>query len=93
MAECIFRKRKKRITVSAHKKLIVFVILLLCLCCQAAPQKLSVSNATISVTLNTADATLSVTDNRTGHTWQQKPSGRGKVVKSRRLDDGCAKRS
>ncbi len=88
MAECIFRKRKKRITVSAHKKLIVFVILLLCLCCQAAPQKLSVSNATISVTLNTADVTLSVTDNRTGHTWQQKPSGHGKVVKSRRLDDG-----
>ena len=61
-----------------------FVILLagLFLCCwsQAAAQQLTVDNAVISVTLHTDDATLSVTDKRTGHSWRQKPITKGKTI-------------
>ncbi|NQU10290.1 hypothetical protein HQ590_05845 [bacterium] len=36
------------------------------------PATLTISNAVLAVTLDTADATLAVTDRRTGQTWQQK---------------------
>jgi hypothetical protein len=46
------------------------------------PETLSISNATISLELNTADATLSVTDKRTGKSWQQRPSAEGEILRS-----------
>ncbi|MHC4230908.1 MAG: hypothetical protein ACYSW0_26020, partial [Planctomycetota bacterium] len=52
---------------------ILLVGLLVCVC-QAAEQRLTIANSKISVTLNSADATFSVTDKRTGQTWRQKPS-------------------
>lgn len=65
----------------------LLVGLLMC-CCQAAEQKLTIANSKISVTLNSADATFSVTDKRTGQTWRQKPSDKFKVIKSRRVEGG-----
>jgi hypothetical protein len=56
----------------------LFIGLLLCCYCEAAPQKITVSNSAISVTLD-ADATLQVTDNHTGRIWQQKPLAKGEV--------------
>ncbi|MHC4156967.1 MAG: glycoside hydrolase, partial [Planctomycetota bacterium] len=66
---------------------ILLVGLLVCVC-QAAEQRLTIANSKISVTLNSADATFSVTDKRTGQTWRQKPSDKFKVIKSRRVDGG-----
>jgi len=37
------------------------------------PEQLTISNATLSVTLHTADGTLLVRDRRTGQTWEQRP--------------------
>jgi len=56
--------------------------------CQAAPNKLTISNDVISVTLNTDDATLSVTDKRTGHTWRQQSLTKGKIIQSSWTGDG-----
>jgi hypothetical protein len=76
-------RNNKKVFVTPFK---IFVILLagLFLCCwsQAAAQQLTVDNAVISVTLNTDDATLSVTDKRTGQAWRQKPITKGKIIQS-----------
>ncbi len=63
-------------------KIIIILLagLFLCCFCQAAAQQLTVDNAVISVTLHTDDATLSVTDKRTGQTWRQKPITKGKTM-------------
>jgi len=55
---------------------------------QAAPQKLTISNDAISVTLNTDDATLSVTDKRTGYTWRQQSLTKGKIIQSAKTGYG-----
>jgi hypothetical protein len=46
------------------------------------PERLSASNGIISVTLDTADATLSVTDKRTGQIWQQRAFAEDLVLRS-----------
>jgi hypothetical protein len=46
------------------------------------PAELSISNKSISVTLHTADATLSVVDRRAQKTWEQKAFREGVMVKS-----------
>jgi len=56
--------------------------------CQAEPKELTVSNGAISVTLNTDDATLSVTDKRTGHTWRQQSLADGKIIQSAKTGGG-----
>lgn len=56
--------------------------------CQAAPNKLTISNAAISVTLHIDDATLSVTDKRTGHTWRQKSLTEAKIIQAARTKYG-----
>jgi hypothetical protein len=61
--------------------------LLIC-CCQAAEQKLTISNTKISVTLDTSNATFSVTDKRTGQTWRQKPTDTFKVLECKRINSG-----
>jgi len=68
------------------KEVLACFVLLLCTCYETAAQKLTVSSNTLSVTLNTDDATLSVTDKRTGHIWQQKAITRGKVILSSKTD-------
>jgi len=60
---------------------------LLC-CCQAAEQKLTISNAKISVTVDTTNATFSVKDKRTGQTWRQKRTDTFKVLECKRNDSG-----
>ena len=52
------------------------------------PERLSISNATISLTLHTADATLSVTDNRTGQSWRQRSLAEGAILRGAKIDDG-----
>jgi len=66
---------------------ITLVGLLLC-CCQAAEQKLTISNTKISVTLDTINATLSVTDKRTGQIWRQNALVKGKVTDTTQTADG-----
>jgi len=52
------------------------------------PERLSISNATLSLTLNTADSTLSVTDRQTGQTWRQQSSAEGGILRSAKVADG-----
>ena len=49
------------------------------------PERLSISNTTISLTLHTADATLSVTDKRTGQNWRQQPLAEGGILLSAKV--------
>jgi hypothetical protein len=51
-------------------------------------EEMSVSNAAISVSVNADDGTLSVTDKRTGHIWQQKALVKGKVTETSQVADG-----
>ena len=50
------------------------------------PQRLTVRNPTLSVTLHTADATLSCLDKRTGKTWTQKRLRPGIVITGAKAD-------
>jgi len=89
MAKYIFHGRKGLLMANTCKKaILLFFGLALYCCCEATAQKLSVGNAAISVTLETDDGTLSVTDKRAGHTWRQKSLTKGKVIQSRKLEDG-----
>ena len=49
------------------------------------PEELSISNATISLTLHTADATLSVIDKRTGKSWRQRSLAEGVILRSAKV--------
>ncbi len=51
-------------------------------------ERLSISNAAISLTLNTADATLSITDKRTGRSWRQRSLAEGAILRSAKVGDG-----
>ena len=51
------------------------------------PETLSISNAMISLTLHTADATLSVTDERTGQNWRQQSLVEGTILRSAKVED------
>ena len=80
---------RRGFVVSPFKGTIILLAgLFLCCFCRAAPQKFTISNAAISVTLHTDDATLSVTDKRTGHTWRQKPITKGKIIQSAKAGYG-----
>ena len=79
-------RNKMGFVVSPFKGTIILLLgLFLCCFCQAAPNKLTISNAAISVTLHTDDATLLVTDARTGQIWRQKSLTKGQIVQSRKL--------
>jgi hypothetical protein len=52
------------------------------------PQKFSISNNIISLTLHTADATLSLTDKRTGQSWRQQSLAEGGIIRSAQVADG-----
>ena len=51
------------------------------------PERLSLSNATISLTLHTADAILSVTDKRTGRSWRQQSLNEAGIIHSEKIGD------
>ena len=79
-------RNKMGFVVSPFKGTIILLLgLFLCCFCQAVPNKLTISNAAISVTLHTDDATLLVTDARTGQIWRQKSLTKGQIVQSRKL--------
>ena len=52
-----------------------------------APQSLTIGNAAISLTVDTADASLSVTDKRTGHIWRQQSSAEGAILRIAKIAD------
>ncbi len=81
-------RNKDRFFATPFKGMFFLAGLLLCSWSQAATQKLTISNTAISVTLNTDDATLSVTDKRTGHTWRQKSLTEGKIIQSAKTGYG-----
>jgi hypothetical protein len=76
------------------RRLALFVFLALCLWSsprlrgqEARPR---MENATIAVSLDPADGTLSVLDKRTGQPWRQKPAGQGKIVSATATRGGIA---
>jgi len=68
----------------------VWVLLIVSLCCssEAIAEKLTVSNTSISVEVNTENGSLFVIDKRSHLTWQQKVPARGKVTKAIQIADG-----
>ncbi len=82
-------RNKRGFLVSPFKGAIILLAgLFMCCWCQAGPETLTVSNNAISVTLDTDDATLSVTDKRTGQTWRQKSLTDCKIIQSAKTGDG-----
>ncbi|MFC1635188.1 glycoside hydrolase [Planctomycetota bacterium] len=69
-------------------RLRVLLIVLLCFAPRVLAEKLSMSNASISVEVNTEDGILSVTDKRAKRTWQQEVLARGKVTEATPNADG-----
>jgi len=85
--------RTRRSRVQYRKAIVLLAGLFLCCRCGAesravGQQELTIGNATIAVTLNTADGALSVTDKRTGQTWRQKSMDNVKVIEPKRIDGG-----
>ncbi len=82
-------ENKKRFAATPFEGAIILLAgLFMCCWCQAEPKELTISNTAISVTLNTDNATLSVTDKRTGHTWRQPSITKGKIIQSDMAGDG-----
>jgi len=82
-------RNKKQVATTPFTGMVILLTgLLLCSWCQAESKKLTVGNAAISVTLHTDDATLSVTDKRTGHIWRQKSLTKGKIIKTATTEYG-----
>jgi len=52
------------------------------------PETLSISNAALSLAIHTEDATLSVTDKRTGQIWRQQSLAEGVILRSAKVADG-----
>lgn len=74
--------------VTSWKRLILLLVVIPYFTSNAIAEKLSVGNAAISVTVETDDGTMSVTDKRTGQTWQQKALVKGKVTDASQGADG-----
>jgi hypothetical protein len=71
-----------------QQKLMVSLAVLLFCSSGVLAEKLSVGNAAISVTLDTEDGTISVSDKRIGFTWQQKVAVKGKTASASQTADG-----
>jgi len=74
--------------VTSWKKLILLLVVLSYCSSYAIAEKLSVGNAAISVTVDTDDGTMSVSDKRTGLTWRQKALVKGRVTDASQASDG-----
>ncbi len=82
-------ENKKRFAATPFKGAIILLAgLFMCCWCQAEQKELTISNDVILVTLNTDEATLSVTDKRTGHTWRQQSLTKGKIIQSAKTGYG-----
>jgi len=66
---------------------LLLISLFLC-CSQAAERELTISNSKILVTLDTTDATFSVTDKRTGLSWRQQATDKFETIDCKRVDGG-----
>ena len=66
--------------VTSWKSLILLLVVLSYFSSDAIAEKLSAGNDAISVTVETDDGTMSVTDKRTGQKWQQKTLVKGKLT-------------
>ena len=76
-------RNKMEFIITPFKGLFILLVgLFLCCWCQAEEQRLTVDNDVISVTLDTDDATFSVTDKRTRKIWRQKPVTKSKIIQS-----------
>jgi len=74
--------------VTSRKKLILLLVVMLYCSSYAIAERLSVGNTAISVTVDTDDGTMSVTDKRTGLTWRQKALVKGRVTDASQASDG-----
>lgn len=66
--------------VTSWKRLFLLLVAMPYCSSNAIAERLSVGNAVLSVTVETDDGTMSVTDKRTGQTWRQKALVKGKVT-------------
>ncbi len=73
---------------TAFERLFISIIVLLCLSSALTAEQLSISNASISVTVDTNAGTISVNDKRAGLTWRQKDLAKGKVTDISKADGG-----
>jgi hypothetical protein len=73
--------------VTSWKRLILLLVVMTYCSSNAIAEKLSVSNDSISVTVETDDGTMSVTDKRTGQIWRQKALVKGKVTDASQAAD------
>jgi hypothetical protein len=74
--------------VTSWKRLLLLLVVMSYCTSSATAEKLSVGNAAISVTVETDDGTMSVTDKRTGQTWRQKAIVKGEVTDASQTADG-----
>ena len=65
--------------------IILLAGLFLCSSVLAASEKISIDNALISVTVDTENATFSVTDKRTEQTWRQKSLAEVEIIQSAKI--------
>jgi len=73
--------------VTSWKKVILLIIVMLYCSSYAIAGKLTVSNDAISVTVETDDGTMSVSDKRSGFTWRQKALVKGKAIDASQAAD------
>jgi len=73
--------------VTSRLRLILLLVVMPYCSSNAIAEKLSVSNDAISVTVETDNGTMSVTDKRSGQTWRQKALVKGKVTDASQATD------
>jgi len=74
--------------VTSWKRLILLFVAMPYCSSNAIAEKLSVGNAALSVTVETDDGTMSVSDKRTGQPWRQKALVKGRVTDTSQAPDG-----
>ncbi len=73
-----------------QRKLMASLAVLLFCSSSVLAERLAVGNAAISVTLDTNDGTISVSDKRIGFTWQQKVAAKGETASASQTPDGIS---
>jgi len=73
--------------VTSWKKIVLLFIVMPYCSPEAIAEKLSVDNDAISVTFETDDGSMSVSDKRSGFTWRQKALVKGKVTDASQATD------
>ncbi|MFH1716282.1 MAG: glycoside hydrolase [Planctomycetota bacterium] len=73
---------------TARERLLISVMVLLYCSSAVMAEELSISNAAISVAVNSDDGSISVSDKRAGLLWRQKALAKGKVTDISQVADG-----